>query len=139
MFAGERKLSRLPPRSAIVAFSAEEVYAIAELIRRQRGGVGLDPDLPRGDRRGLDAVTAQRGRDAVRAGGEQLGEAVVGGRRDPESAPREQQVEQHDRGRAERRSICAAVDPDPTFYCKVSRQVKYSRIWCTYIITATIK
>src|SRR4051795_13170170 len=37
-FAGERKLSRLPPRSAIVAFSAEEVYAIAELIRRQRGG-----------------------------------------------------------------------------------------------------
>ncbi|MFD1703433.1 helicase-related protein, partial [Methylopila henanensis] len=41
MFAGERKLTRLPPRSAIVAFSAEEVYAIAELIRRQRGGAAV--------------------------------------------------------------------------------------------------
>lgn len=40
-FAGERKLSRLPPRSAIVAFSAEEVYAIAEFIRRQRGGAAV--------------------------------------------------------------------------------------------------
>src|SRR5436853_2614826 len=37
-FAGEKKLTRLPRRSAIVAFSADEVYAIAELIRRQRGG-----------------------------------------------------------------------------------------------------
>src|SRR5437660_2604528 len=36
-FAGEKKITRLPRRSAIVAFSAEEVYAIAELIRRQRG------------------------------------------------------------------------------------------------------
>src|SRR6185312_12373449 len=36
-FAGERKLTRLPRRSAIVAFSGDEVYAIAELIRRQRG------------------------------------------------------------------------------------------------------
>lgn len=40
-FAGDRKLSRLPPRSAIVAFSAEEVYAIAELIRRHRGGTAV--------------------------------------------------------------------------------------------------
>ncbi|MDX7951602.1 helicase-related protein [Lichenihabitans sp. Uapishka_5] len=40
-FAGERKLSRMPRRSAIVAFSAEEVYAIAELIRRQRGGAAV--------------------------------------------------------------------------------------------------
>ena len=40
-FAGEKKISRLPPRSAIVAFSAEEVYAIAELIRRQRGGAAV--------------------------------------------------------------------------------------------------
>ncbi len=40
-FAGERRLSRLPERSAIVAFSAEEVYAIAELIRRQRGGAAV--------------------------------------------------------------------------------------------------
>lgn len=37
-YAGPKKLSRLPPRSAIVAFSAEEVYGIAELIRRTRGG-----------------------------------------------------------------------------------------------------
>ncbi|MGQ3671593.1 helicase-related protein [Xanthobacter sp. TB0136] len=40
-FAGERKISRLPPRSAIVAFSADEVYAIAEFIRRQRGGAAV--------------------------------------------------------------------------------------------------
>ena len=40
-FAGEKKLTRLPPRSAIVAFSADEVYAIAELIRRQRGGAAV--------------------------------------------------------------------------------------------------
>src|SRR4051812_20652076 len=40
-FAGEKKVSRLPPRSPIVAFSAEEVYAIAELIRRQRGGAAV--------------------------------------------------------------------------------------------------
>jgi ATP-dependent RNA helicase SUPV3L1/SUV3 len=40
-FAGEKKLTRLPHRSAIVAFSADEVYAIAELIRRQRGGAAV--------------------------------------------------------------------------------------------------
>ena len=40
-FAGDRKITRLPRRSAIVAFSAEEVYAIAELIRRQRGGAAV--------------------------------------------------------------------------------------------------
>ena len=39
--AGEKKLTRLPSRSAIVAFSADEVYAIAELIRRQRGGAAV--------------------------------------------------------------------------------------------------
>jgi ATP-dependent RNA helicase SUPV3L1/SUV3 len=38
---GDKKLSRLPRRSAIVAFSADEVYAIAELIRRQRGGAAV--------------------------------------------------------------------------------------------------
>ncbi len=37
-YAGAKKITRLPPRSAVVAFSADEVYAIAELIRRQRGG-----------------------------------------------------------------------------------------------------
>jgi ATP-dependent RNA helicase SUPV3L1/SUV3 len=40
-FAGERKITRLPHRSAIVAFSVEEVYAIAEWIRRQRGGAAV--------------------------------------------------------------------------------------------------
>src|SRR5580693_7045765 len=39
--AGEKKLTRLPRRTAIVAFSADEVYSIAELIRRQRGGAAV--------------------------------------------------------------------------------------------------
>ncbi len=38
---GPQKLTRLPPRSAVVAFSAAEVYAIAELIRRRRGGCAV--------------------------------------------------------------------------------------------------
>lgn len=38
---GHNRLSRLPPRSAIVAFSVAEVYAIAELIRRKRGGCAV--------------------------------------------------------------------------------------------------
>jgi ATP-dependent RNA helicase SUPV3L1/SUV3 len=37
-YAGAVKLSRLPPRSAIVAFSAEQVYALAEMLRRFKGG-----------------------------------------------------------------------------------------------------
>ena len=41
VYAGSKKITRLPRRSAIVAFSAEEVYAIAELIRRQRGGAAV--------------------------------------------------------------------------------------------------
>jgi len=40
-YAGPVKLTKLPPRSAIVAFSAAEVYAIAELIRRRRGGCAV--------------------------------------------------------------------------------------------------
>lgn len=40
-YAGIKKLSRLPPRSAIVAFSAEEVYAVAEMLRRFRGGAAV--------------------------------------------------------------------------------------------------
>ena len=40
-YAGQKKISRLPRRTAIVAFSAAEVYAIAELIRRQRGGAAV--------------------------------------------------------------------------------------------------
>jgi len=38
---GAKKVSRLPARSAIVAFSANDVYAIAELVRRQRGGAAV--------------------------------------------------------------------------------------------------
>ncbi len=40
-YAGQKKITRLPTRSAIVAFSADEVYAIAELIRRQRGAAAV--------------------------------------------------------------------------------------------------
>lgn len=35
-WSGSKKISRLPPRSAIVSFSVENLYAIAELIRRQK-------------------------------------------------------------------------------------------------------
>jgi ATP-dependent RNA helicase SUPV3L1/SUV3 len=40
-YGGFRKLTRLPPRSAVVAFSAANVYALAELLRRQRGGTAV--------------------------------------------------------------------------------------------------
>ena len=40
-FSGAKKITRLPPRSAIIAFSVENVYEIAELIRRQRGGAAV--------------------------------------------------------------------------------------------------
>jgi ATP-dependent RNA helicase SUPV3L1/SUV3 len=40
-YAGSKKTSRMPPRSAIVGFSVENLYAIAELMRRQKGGVAV--------------------------------------------------------------------------------------------------
>ena len=40
-FAGHRKLSRMGRRSAVVTFSAEDVYAIAEQVRRHRGGAAV--------------------------------------------------------------------------------------------------
>jgi ATP-dependent RNA helicase SUPV3L1/SUV3 len=40
-YAGPAKLTRLPQRSVVVAFSAAEVYAIAEAIRRRRGGCAV--------------------------------------------------------------------------------------------------
>jgi ATP-dependent RNA helicase SUPV3L1/SUV3 len=40
-YAGQKKITRLPQRTAVVAFSAAEVYSIAELIRRQRGGTAV--------------------------------------------------------------------------------------------------
>jgi ATP-dependent RNA helicase SUPV3L1/SUV3 len=40
-YTGQKKVSRMPERSAIVAFSVENVYAIAELIRRTKGGCAV--------------------------------------------------------------------------------------------------
>ena len=40
-FTGSKKISRIERKSAIIAFSTEEVYAIAELIRRQKGGAAI--------------------------------------------------------------------------------------------------
>jgi len=40
-YTGHKKLTRLPRRSAIVAFSADDVYGIADLVRRQRGGAAV--------------------------------------------------------------------------------------------------
>jgi ATP-dependent RNA helicase SUPV3L1/SUV3 len=40
-YTGPRKVTRLPPRSAVVAFSVSDVFEIAELVRRQRGGTAV--------------------------------------------------------------------------------------------------
>ena len=40
-YSGSKKISRMPTRSAIVGFSVENVYAIAELLRRQKGGAAV--------------------------------------------------------------------------------------------------
>ncbi|MEH7827559.1 helicase-related protein [Gemmobacter denitrificans] len=40
-YSGQKKISRMPTRSAIVGFSIDDVYAIAELIRRQKGGCAV--------------------------------------------------------------------------------------------------
>tara|TARA_B100000700_G_scaffold305573_1_gene379706 strand:- start:432 stop:2924 length:2493 start_codon:yes stop_codon:yes gene_type:complete len=40
-YIGHKKISRIDRKSAIIAFSAEEVYAIAELVRRQKGGAAI--------------------------------------------------------------------------------------------------
>jgi ATP-dependent RNA helicase SUPV3L1/SUV3 len=40
-YAGSKKITRQPRRTAVVAFSANDVYSIAELIRRQRGGAAV--------------------------------------------------------------------------------------------------
>ena len=40
-YVGPKKLTRLPPRSAVVAFSAADVYQMAEIMRRQRGGTAV--------------------------------------------------------------------------------------------------
>ena len=40
-YSGYKKISRIERKSAIIAFSSEDVYAIAELIRRQKGGAAI--------------------------------------------------------------------------------------------------
>ena len=40
-YSGYRKISRLNPKTALIAFSIDEVYAIAELVRRQKGGTAI--------------------------------------------------------------------------------------------------
>ena len=40
-YSGYKKISRLQPKTALIAFSADEVYAIAELVRRQKGGAAV--------------------------------------------------------------------------------------------------
>lgn len=40
-YTGTKKISRMKPRSAIVGFSVDDVYAIAELLRRQKGGAAV--------------------------------------------------------------------------------------------------
>src|SRR6056297_97804 len=40
-YVGSKKISKMPPRSAIVGFSVDNVYAIAELLRRQKGGAAV--------------------------------------------------------------------------------------------------
>src|SRR5690348_3511198 len=40
-YTGHRKVTRLPPRSAVVAFAVADVFQLAELVRRQRGGTAV--------------------------------------------------------------------------------------------------
>ena len=40
-YSGYKKISRIQPRSALIAFSIDEVYALAEFVRRQRGGAAI--------------------------------------------------------------------------------------------------
>ncbi len=40
-YSGFKKISRIKPRSAIIAFSIDEVYALAEFVRRQKGGAAV--------------------------------------------------------------------------------------------------
>ncbi len=40
-YSGPKKITRLPPRSAVVAFAVADVFALAELMRRQRGGTAV--------------------------------------------------------------------------------------------------
>ena len=89
-YVGPKKATRLPPRTAVVGFSADEVYAIAELIRRQRGGTAIVMGA-------LEPAHAQRpGRDVpVRRG------------RLPGRDRRDRHGPQHGRGPCRVRLACA--------------------------------
>ena len=60
-YAGNVKLSRLPPRSAVVAFSAEQVYALAEMLRRFRGGAAVVMGVLSPGTRNAQVAMFQRG------------------------------------------------------------------------------
>jgi ATP-dependent RNA helicase SUPV3L1/SUV3 len=60
-YAGSVKLSRLPPRSAVVAFSAEQVYALAEMLRRFKGGAAVVMGALSPATRNAQAAMFQRG------------------------------------------------------------------------------
>ena len=60
-YAGSVKLSRLPPRSAVVAFSAEQVYALAEMLRRFKGGAAVVMGAPSPATRNAQVAMFQRG------------------------------------------------------------------------------
>src|SRR5438270_450678 len=78
---GYKKVTRLPPRSAVVAFSMADVFSLAELVRRQRGGTavlaqhktalpvrgGVAEEPRRAAARGRTGSSAQRGRPSVAA------------------------------------------------------------------------
>ena len=40
-YSGYKKISRLSPKTAVIAFSVDEIYALAELVRRQKGGAAI--------------------------------------------------------------------------------------------------
>lgn len=60
-YFGSVKLSRLPPRSAVVAFSAEQVYALAEMLRRFKGGAAVVMGVLSPATRNAQVAVFQRG------------------------------------------------------------------------------
>ncbi len=115
-FAGEKKITRLPRRSAIVAFSAEEVYAVAELIRRQRGGaavvLGALSPRTRNAQVALYQAGEEHSRAAARAANE-LGDRInLLGRKGDDGRATRQPREFLLSGKAELRQPRAADDAD---------------------------
>ncbi len=69
----EKKSTRLPRRSAIVAFSVNDVYAIAELVRRQRGGAAVVLGAPSPRTRNAQVELYQNGGVAFRLAPDAIG------------------------------------------------------------------